>query len=225
MIYTARQLEDLHKTNGHVTLPVGARLTPMASDWVRAKSVVVKYGEDAAAKGAGLAPPDDAGFAKPSASAGGFSPNPSSVPAPAGLVLWWCDGPCGAAKAALASQARETNLQPMPVTADPKFIVAAVKHLANEIKSDRAAAGVLLVQTGAAAVVFANRCPSLRAILGTCRDAVQHGVDQLAANVLVIEHPYQTLPQTRNLLSVFVRMRRVVTDDLKRQLEELSKCG
>ena len=41
MIFTARQLQDLHKTNGHVRLPVGARLTPLARDWVRAKSVSV----------------------------------------------------------------------------------------------------------------------------------------------------------------------------------------
>ena len=141
------------------------------------------------------------------------------------MILWWCDGPCGAAKAALAAQARETNLQPMPVTAEPKYLVAAVKQLANEIKADRATAGVLLVQTGAAAVVYANRCASLRAILGTCRDAVVQGIDQLAANVLVIETPYQTLQQTRNLLSQFVRGRKVLGDDVKRQLAELATCG
>ena len=32
MIFTARQLEDLHRTNGHVVLPYGARLTPLAVD-------------------------------------------------------------------------------------------------------------------------------------------------------------------------------------------------
>ena len=37
MIFTARQLQDLHKTNGHVTLPVGARLTPIS--WVRCSTV------------------------------------------------------------------------------------------------------------------------------------------------------------------------------------------
>ncbi|MEO6436535.1 MAG: RpiB/LacA/LacB family sugar-phosphate isomerase, partial [Tepidisphaeraceae bacterium] len=148
-----------------------------------------------------------------------------NLPTLAGQWLWWCDGPCGAAKAALAAQARETDLAPMPVTAEPKFLVAAIKHLAGEVKSDRAAGGVLLVQTGAAAVVYANRCPSLRAILGTCRDAVQQGVEQLAANVLVIETPYQTLPQTRNLLSQFVGGRRMLSNDVKRQLQELSSCG
>ena len=44
MIFTARQLEDLHKTNGHVTVPVGARVTPLAQDWLRHKQITLKYG-------------------------------------------------------------------------------------------------------------------------------------------------------------------------------------
>ena len=41
MIYTARQLEDLHKGNGNgqLVLPYGARLTPLAVDWARARKV------------------------------------------------------------------------------------------------------------------------------------------------------------------------------------------
>jgi Ribose/Galactose Isomerase len=215
MIFTARQLQDLHKTNGHVRLPVGARVTPLGSDWLRSKSIGVMYGEDPV--------PERAGLAEPPASAGGNSR--ASAPATPGTILWWCDGPCGQAKAALAAQARESNLQPSPVPPEAKYLVGAIKHLAGEIRNDHAAAGIMLVQTGAAAVVYANRCPSLRAILGTCRDAVQQGVDVVGANVLVIEHPYQTLPQVRNLLSQFLRMRRDVSDDVKRQMKELATCG
>jgi hypothetical protein len=207
VIFTARQIEDLHKSNGHVRLPVGARLTPLANDWLRSRKIAVAYGENSS-------PP-----AAP-ASAG-----QSSAPSIPGTVLWWCDGACGQAKAAIAAQARETNLQPMPVSAEPKFLLGAVKHLAGEVKNGRAVAGILLVQSGAAAVVFANRCPSLRAILGTCRESVQQGLDLVGANTLVIEHPYQTLPQVRNLLSQFLRMRREPADDVRRQLQELLACG
>ena len=209
MIFTARQLEELQKSNGHVRLPIGARLTPLANDWLRRRGMRVMYDGQSASQ-----PPAEATTAI-------GHPNP----AVASATLWWCDGPCGPAKAALAAQARETNLQPMNVTNETKYLVTALKHLAGEIRSDRAAAGVLLVQTGAAATVYANRCPSLRAILGTCREAVQQGVEQLAANVLIIEHPYQTLQQARNLLSLFLRSRRELSDDVKRQLQELASCG
>ena len=214
MIYTARQLEDLHKTNGHVTLPVGARLTPMAHDWARSRKISVVYDGQAAQAGVATSVARSSAVAQPLA--------PS---APAGQILWWCDGPCGAAKAALAAVGREANVQPMTINAEPKFLVGAIKHLAKEIKADRAAAGILLVQSGAAAVVYANRCPSLRAILGTCRDAVQQGLDQVGANVLIVETPHQTLQQVRNVLSLFVRMRTTPSEDVKRQLTELASCG
>src|SRR5688500_5410735 len=184
MIVTARQLQELHTTNGHVRLPLGARLTPMASDWLRARAVAIVYDDRPGPEGPGLAE-TGASLAKP----GPLGPGPSSPLANPGAILWWCDGPCGQAKAAIAAQSRETFMQPF----DAKTIVEAVKHLASEIKQDRAAAGVLVVRSAAAATVFANRCPSLRAILGTCRDAVQQGIEQLAANVLIIEHPYQSL--------------------------------
>src|SRR5439155_20999559 len=98
MFVTVRQLEDLHRqngSNGHVTLPYRARLTPLAQDWVRSKRVVLGYadGEVSPAK----MPDDNAG--KP-ASPGG-----------AGTVVWWCDGPCGPAKAALAAYEKESSLK------------------------------------------------------------------------------------------------------------------
>ena len=53
MIYTARQLEDLWKangSNGQVVLPYRARLSPMASDWIKSKRIIIGYSDDTAAK-------------------------------------------------------------------------------------------------------------------------------------------------------------------------------
>ena len=205
MIYTARQLEDLHKANGHIVLPYGARLTPLAADWARSKKLAVGYSnvEDP----------------KPNVSPIGASAN---TPPSATSLLWWCDGPCGIAKAAITAQAKETSLVPF----DAKEIVKAIKHLAGEVKNNRAAGGILLVQTGAAAMIFANRCPSLRAVLGTCLESVEQAIQLVAANVLVIEYPYKTLPQVKNLLGRFARAgQRQPGDDVKRQLQEMSSCG
>lgn len=209
MIYTARQLEDLHRSNGSIVLPYGARLTPLAADWARAKKVAIGYSN--------VEPPKPA-----------MQPIGDSGKAPVGgnTLLWWCDGPCGAAKAAVSSQAKETSLALIDVPADAKNIVKAIKHLATQVKSGQANGGVFLVQTGAAVVLFANRCPSLRAVLGTCLESVEQGIQLIAANVLVIEYPYKTLSQVKNLLGRFARAgQRPLTDDLKQQLQELSSCG
>jgi ribose 5-phosphate isomerase RpiB len=232
MFVTARQLEELHETNGHVTLPRAARLTPLAVDWLRHNRVTVQFeleASGAAVVASAITPPASecrCGGPAGAKHSGGCGCDQGSMPATSSrTILWWCDGPCGPAKAALVDQAKASDLRPSPVSNEASKLVAAIKQLAGEVKARRAAGGVLVVKTGAAAVVYANRCPSLRAILGTCRDAVDQGVGQLAANVLVIEHPYVTLHQAKNLLGAFVRGQKQMSEDVRRQLQELASCG
>jgi hypothetical protein len=225
MFFTARQLEDLHKSNGsngHVVLPYRARLSPLAQDWVRARKIGLGYSDADASAGKSAG---GTTLGTPGTNNGGGAPSPAKHESVPGSVLWWCDGPCGPAKAAIAAQAKESNLRAIELPADAMKLVAVIKLLAHEIKSGQASAGVLLVQNAAMPIVFANRCPSLRAVVGTCLEAVEQGIGQAAANVLVIEHPYKTLPQVKSLLGRFVRGRREMSEDLRRQLQELSSCG
>lgn len=218
MIVTARQLEYLHKShggNGQVTLPYRARLTPLAVDYVRSRKLVLGYSDVAPAPSG----TKSAEMLKPLAA----SQSPPVI-AP-GAFLWWCDGPCGVAKAAIVQEEKQSLLRALDKPQDAKQIVNAIKALAAEVKSSRATGGILLVQTAALAVVYANRCPSLRAILGTCLEAVEQGVQQVAANVLIIEYPYKTLQQMRNMLSRFLRVPRALSEEAGRQIQELTSCG
>lgn len=220
MIVTARQLEDLHRqsgSNGRVTLPYRARMTPLAQDWIRSKKVVVGY-SDVGAQAA-----DGASFAKPQAADAG--PRATSHAPSAGSFVWWCDGPCGPAKAAVIAHEKEASLRALDKPTDSKQLVGVLKAIAADVKSGRTVGAILLVQNGALATVFASRCPSLRAILGTSLEAVEQGIQQAAANVLIIEHPQKTLQQTRNLLSRFTRGKRALSEDVQRQLQELASCG
>ena len=211
MIYTARQIEDIWKangSNGQVVLPYRARLSPLAIDWVKSKKITLGYADGAAANPKAAAPL--AHF---------------SAALPGEKYFYWCDGPCGTAKAALTAQARESSLAELPIPNDPGRLIAAIKHLAAQVKSQSAGGGILLVSSGASALVFANRCPSLRAIVGTCLQTVEEGIQQVAANVLIIEYPHQTLQQIRNLLARFVKAQRTLSDETQRSLKELSSCA
>jgi ribose 5-phosphate isomerase RpiB len=225
MIVTARQLEDLHRqsgSNGHVTLPYRARLTPLASDWVRSKKVVVGYGDAGAPAGGG------ATFAKPQAAKPAHDAGSSisaSHASDAGAFVWWCDGPCGPAKAAVIAHEREASLRALDKPTDSKQLVGVLKAIAADVRSGRIQGAILLVQNGALATVFANRCPSLRAIIGTSLEAVDQGVQQAGANVLIIEHPQKTLQQVKNLLGRFTRGKRGLSEEMQRQLNELAACG
>jgi hypothetical protein len=212
MIFTARQLEDLHKSNGHVVLPYGARLTPLAVDWARGKKIAVGYGPDELVKSSNAT----------SAVAVGDGANPQAA---VGAFLWWCDGPCGAAKAAVGALAKESSLSAIEMPADAKQLVPVIKKLATSVKQNKASGGLLLVQSASAATVLANRCPSLRAVVGTTLESLESGIAQVAANVLIIEYPSKSFSQIKNLLSRFVRAKRTLSEDVKRQLQELSSCG
>ena len=220
MIVTARQLEDLHRQsggNGHVTLPYRARLTPLASDWIRSRKIVVGYADiGAPANGNALSAKGQA--AEP-------APLAASHASPSGAFLWWCDGPCGPAKAAITAHAKEASLGALDIPADAKQLVLVLKRIAWDVKAARIQGAILLVQNGALATVLGNRCPSLRAILGTSLEAVDQGIQQAAANVLIIEHPQKSLQQVKNLLSHFTRGKRTMSDELQQQLKELASCG
>lgn len=201
MIVTARQLQDLQArgpSGDQIVLPYGARLTPLALDWARSKRVKIGYG------------PAEAEHPAPSGSA---------------TLLWWCDGPCGAAKAALAAQAHESNLAPIQLPNDAAHLVPAIKRLASQIKAQQAGCGVLLVKCAAEAIVYANRCPAIRAVVGTCPESVDQGISAVAANVLVVEYPYKNFSQVRNLLTRFARATRNLSDETRRRLEELTTCA
>jgi hypothetical protein len=219
MIFTARQLEELHKSNGHVVLPYGARLTPLAADWARGKRIQVGYGPDELVKEskAVTSPSDDT---KPQAAA----------VATAESFLWWCDGPCGAAKAAVGAIGKESSMLPLDVPAETKQLVAVIKRVASSVKDAKAAGAMLLLNSAGAAVVLANRSPSLRAIVGTSLESLEAAMAGVAANVLIVEYPRKSFSEIRNLLSRFVRAKRELSNELSRQLKELSEesssgCG
>lgn len=207
MIYTARQVEQIFKAHGQLVLPPNARLTPLAADWIRARKLSISWSAQSPA-----AQPSQAPAATPDASAG--------TP-----FLWWCDGPCGQAKAALSAFERSAGLAPLDVPSSESATIQAVRALAQSLREQKARGGIMLVRAAGAAMVFANRCPSIRAVLGTCLDAVDQAANTVGANVLVIEHPYKTFSQLRTLIGRFVRGPFAPSDAVQRQLQELSSCG
>jgi hypothetical protein len=215
MIFTARQLQDLQgkspTANDQIVLPYGARLTPLALDWARGKRLKIGYG------------PAELSASQHPATA--TTPAPKASAPGATTILWWCDGPCGAAKAALSAQARESSMAPIDLPSEPTQLTSAIKQLASQVKSGHAGGGVLLVKGAAEAIVYANRCPSLRAIVGTCLESVDQGIAAVAANVLILEYPYKSLSQIRNLLARFARGARNPSEETQRRLQELTSCA
>jgi hypothetical protein len=190
----------------------------MAADWARGAKVTIGYGDAA---------PQLKKAESPTPARRGDLPGLSKVEGSrreAPGFLWWSDGPCGPAKAAITMESRQTPMRELEPPANGGLFWS-IKALAAEVKAGKAAGGILLVESAAAAVILANRCASLRAIVGTTLVSVEQGIKQYAANVLVIEHPRLSLAQVRNLLSRFVRGGAALSDEAKKRIEELASCG
>ena len=207
MFITARQLEQMLHERGKIVLPIGARLTPAAADFVRAKAIDITFGNGMPRDGTATATNAIAlrlsGSAKP--------------------YLWWCGASSGIAKAALQMSARDGNLAPSPVASDVANVVAATFHLIDKVRDGSAAGGVIVVEHAGLAVTLSNRSPSLRAIVGTSLAAVDAGIRDVAANVLIVEPSALPLTAMTNMILRFVRAPRPPSDALTRALAEVAK--
>lgn len=203
MIFTARQLEDMHRDQGQIVLPYQARLTPLAKDWCKAKQIAVGYSEVIVPKR-------------------NEPVQTKLAPLP---MLWWCDGPAGSAKAAMASAAKELSLNPMNLGQDLRQLPAVIKLLVTQVKSKKIDGGVLLVKNAAAPLLYANRNSVLRAVSASTLVALGEAMNAVSPNVLVIEHTRLTVQQIKNMILMFGRSNPLPGELLQSELKEMTQCG
>ncbi len=194
---TARRLEDAGVR--HIRLGPGARLTPLAADYVRAAGLTIEHAA-----------------APASASAGPARANTATT------WQWWIDGHCDAVRQ--LTTAYRQSLAPLTPQGKPSALADVIGRMARSVRDGRAVGGVLFVHSAAQAACFANRCQSLRAVVGTCGQAVQQGIDQLAANVLILEYPHHGHKSMQALVDAFIQTPRPALADVDRRLRELATC-
>lgn len=194
-IITARHLEGRGKS---VRLTNCAKLTPLAADFIRANGISVERGSSGSTSPGGTA-------AKPAADS---------------TWVWWCDG----REPGVERVTGQMRAQLKPLASGQRDLAEVIKKIARRIRDGQASGAVLFVDTAARASCFANRCRSLRAVVGTCTGAVEQGVEQLGANVLIVEHPYHGWKSMRDLIDRFITAGRPASAEVDRQLKELASC-
>ena len=201
-IVTANQLQAAMAAapDGVAVLACDARLTPLAADLAREKP----QGVCRASSGTVAAP------------AG--SPAPAALP-----LLWWADGPNAAVRQIV--EQRRDRLRSSTTGANPSATAQVVRDLAAAIKARQVAGGLLFVNHAAQAMCYANRCLSIRAVLGTCDEAVEQGLGELGANVLVLEYPFVGQRAMAAMVDRFMHAPPTVPPSVERMLAELHRCG
>lgn len=111
------------------------------------------------------------------------------------------------------------------VLLNEKKAAQMLKRAATAIKNGEAEVLVCFVKSGAVVNCMANRCPSLRAVVGTCEETVQQAIAELGVNVLIVEAPHHDGPGMRAVVDHFLRGQRTLPNAIAEQIKELGQCA
>ncbi len=136
--------------------------------------------------------------------------------------IYWMQGHCPSA-ARVIEQLRGKAVADVRTSAS-QHLPEVIRTVSKEFAGGQTRLAVLFVPAAARAVCLANRCANLRAIVGTCRQAVQEGIDLLGANVLVLEYPHHGFKSMAELISLFLTSSGRAPKDVENQLTELAAC-
>jgi hypothetical protein len=136
---------------------------------------------------------------------------------------WWIQGQCPIVTQVTSERA--ARLRTMASRHGSDQLGQVVRDLAAAVKSNAAAGGLLFVPSAARVMCMANRCASLRAVVGTCGEAVEQGVRELGANVLVIEYPHHGPRSIAAMVDRIMTQKPAVPAAVQRDLADLHRCG
>ena len=199
-IITAQQLQEAIAAapDGVATLAPDARLTPLANDHVRENPDCIRRVE---AKG------DTS-----------LSATVNGAP-----WVWWAEGHCPAVAATMTQLTGAAV--PSGAPRSEAGLAQMIRDLSRAVRSKSARGGLIFVRSAARAVVLANRCAPLRAIVGTCPDAVEQGIAQIGANVLIVEYPHVNAERIAAMTVRMTRSRPAAPPHLERELADLHRHG
>ncbi|MGC8624282.1 MAG: hypothetical protein ACP5VQ_03330 [Phycisphaerae bacterium] len=148
----------------------------------------------------------------------------AATPKPFAGIPWiyWMQGHCAGA-ARTIEQLRGKAIADVRTSAGQQ-LPEVIRFIARELAGGQTRLAVLFVPAAARAVCLANRCLNLRAIVGTCRQAVQEGIELLGANVLVLEYPHHDFNSMMELVRLFLSSSGRAPKDVEKQLTALAAC-
>jgi len=179
-----------------VRIDINAKLTPLARDIIKDKGLtLVRIAPDA----------------------------PANAATPAARFLWWIDGKCPTVDR--VTQEQTDTMVASHRKHDAASLGDVIGDLARAVSSGDVNGGVLFVESAAAATVLANRCKSLRAVVGICDDATAAAIRDVAANVLIVEYRHQKGEAIVNMTRTFLTAPRPGAATIQRRIEEVQRCG
>ncbi len=181
---------------GILLLDAKAKLTPLGADRVKERRLTVKRI---------------------------FNPQSEIRNSKTSTWYWWIDGVCPAVEKLTTNL--KNVLVPLGTSHDSSQLHQVVRDASRSVRSGRVEGVILFVPSSALVGCYANRCPSLRAVVATCDEAVEQGIELLGANVLIVEYPHHGYRSMLAMVDRFISGKRPDLPRINQQLKELASCG
>jgi len=206
-IITQAQLQAAiaESPDGMAHLAIDAKLTPLAADYVRENPhAVVRASVSANSVGS-------------AAIGGSISKAGPSTQA----YLAWASGHCPGVQQLMAD--RRDMLRHSSAPRSDQGLITVIQDIAKGVSSGDLTGGVLFVEDPAAALLYANRVPVLRAVQAHRPDRFAQAVKALAPNVIVMQYPRLTGEAMTQLFEIVVQQVGSASPVLLRTLTQLSE--
>ena len=203
-IVTANQLQQAidSSPDGVATLAADAKLTPLANDFVRQSPEKVRRASATNATGEqSQAAPGD----------------------PVAPWLWWIEGQCPFVDQ--MTRQRASRLRPSSAARSATSLAQVIREIAGGLQGGQIGGALLFVPSAARAVCYANRCAAIRAVVGTCGQAIERGVDELGANVMIIEYPHIGPREMAALVDRMLQQAPTLPPQVQRELADLERSA
>ncbi len=200
-IVTANQLQAAIDASSHgiALLTETARLTPLANDLARQYPEKIKR----VSRATSVSSVKQAAADQP--------------------WCWWMQGHCQTV--ATVMRERNSRFRTLAASHSDQSQGQVIRDLASAIRSGATPGGLLFVPSAARILCYANRCASIRAVVGTCGEAVEQGIKELGANVLVIEYPHHGPRAITTMVDRFSASVPKAPPAIERDLADLHRCG
>ncbi len=114
----------------------------------------------------------------------------------------------------------KVSIKTSAVKSGTDYLLAAIRNLNHLISNGGVKGGILVVNTSAKAVYAANRYNNMRAIVGSFPKTVEDGIQQLAANVLILENTVLGQIAIAEMIKLFVISKRPLNPEFLLLMEE-----
>ena len=136
--------------------------------------------------------------------------------------LWWIEGQCPVVRE--VTRGLTNWIRPIAAAPSASSLARVTNELASSIRSKQCAGGIIFVPNASRATCYLNRCASIRAVVGTCGQAVEQGITDIGANVLVIEYPHHGKQSMNAMIQRMLQQQPYAPPAIERDLADLHRC-